>query len=78
MTDVEFLMQQFRRGVADLDKLTLWLSKTLKSHCAPMQDDCVDDMARLLSNGHSTGEIQTIVRGLQSLLGVLEAVKLVW
>lgn len=78
LIDVEFLMQQFRRGVADLEKLASWLSKTLKSHCAPMRDGWVDDMAKQLSNGHSTGEIETIVQALQSLLGVIEAMKLVW
>jgi hypothetical protein len=78
MLDVEFLMQQFRKGVADLEKLALWLSMTLKSHCAPMRDEWVDDMAKLLTIGHHSGDVETIVRGLQSLLGVLEAMKLVW
>jgi hypothetical protein len=78
MLDVAFLMQQFRKGVADTEKLALWISKTLKSHCAPMRDEWVDDMARLLTIGHHSGDIETIVRGLWSLLSVLEAMKLVY
>ena len=75
--NVGHLMQQLRRGVADLEKLASWLSRTLKSHCAPMRDDWVDEMSKYLSTGNNTRDVSIIVQGLQTLLGVLEAMKLV-
>jgi hypothetical protein len=70
-------MQQFRKGVADLEKLALWLSQLLKCHCAPMRDNWVDEMVTQLSKGDRNGEVQLLVAGMQNLLGVLEAMKLV-
>lgn len=75
--NVELLMQQFRMGVADLVKLATWLSQLLKCHCAPMRDDWVDEMVTQLSNGDRNGDVQLLVAGMQNLLGVLEAMKLV-
>ncbi len=75
--NVELLMQQFRKGVADLEKLALWLSRTLKSHCAPMRDNWVDEMVNQLSIGNRNRDVGMLVQGLQTLLGVLEAMKLV-
>jgi len=75
--NVELLMQQFRKGVADLEKLGLWLARTLKSHCAPMRDEWVDEMVKQLTVGDRDRNVVSLVHGLQSLLGVLEAMKLV-
>jgi hypothetical protein len=75
--NVDLLMQQFRKGVADLEKLALWLSQLLKCHCAPMRDNWVDEMVTQLSNGDRNGDVQLLVAGMQNLLGVLEAMKLV-
>ena len=75
--NVDLLMQQFRMGVADLEKLALWLSQLLKCHCAPMRDNWVDEMVIQLSKGDRNGEVQLLVAGMQNLLGVLEAMKLV-
>jgi hypothetical protein len=75
--NVDLLMQQFRKGVADLVKLAMWLSQLLKCHCAPMRDDWVDEMVTQLSNGDRNGDVAMLVAGMQNLLGVLEAMKLV-
>lgn len=75
--NVEMLMQQFTRGVADLEKLANWLSQLLKSHCAPMRDEWVDEMVSQLSNGDRNHDILLLVGGMRTLLGVLEAMKLV-
>jgi T-complex protein 11 len=75
--NVDLLMQQFSRGVADLEKLAVWLSQTLKTHCAPMRDEWVDEMVNQLSNGNRNRDVPVLVQGLQTLLGVLEAMKLV-
>ncbi|PHH59399.1 hypothetical protein CDD81_3230 [Ophiocordyceps australis] len=74
--NLELLMQQFYKGVADLEKLAQWLSRVLKSHCAPMRDDWVDTMYTQLSNGNRNDDLDELVSGMRSLLSVLEAMKL--
>ncbi|KAK1774856.1 T-complex protein 11-domain-containing protein [Copromyces sp. CBS 386.78] len=74
--NVELLMQQFHRGVADLEKLAAWLSGVLKLHCAPMRDEWVDEMYNELSNGNSNNDMGELVKGMRNLLSVLEAMKL--
>ncbi|KAL2073228.1 hypothetical protein VTL71DRAFT_10552 [Oculimacula yallundae] len=76
MFNVDLLMQQFRMGVADLGKLALWLSNLLKSHCAPMRDNWIDEMVKKLSEGGRTGDPTLLVAGMKNLLGILEAMKL--
>lgn len=75
--NVELLMQQFRKGVADMVKLANWLSQLLKCHCAPMRDDWVDEMVTQLSNGDRNGDVAMLTLGMKNLLAVLEAMKLV-
>ncbi|KAI4599278.1 hypothetical protein KJ359_002237 [Pestalotiopsis sp. 9143b] len=74
--NVDLLMQQFNRGVADLEKLASWLSGVLKSHCAPMRDEWVDEMYSQLTSGNRTNNMEELVLGMRSLLSVLEAMKL--
>ncbi|KAJ6790314.1 hypothetical protein PWT90_10492 [Aphanocladium album] len=74
--NVELLMQQFHKGIADLEKLAQWLSQILKSHCAPMRDDWVDAMYNQLSSGNKNSDLDELVNGMRSLLSVLEAMKL--
>ncbi|KAM3483408.1 hypothetical protein MY8738_003236 [Beauveria namnaoensis] len=74
--NIELIMQQFHKGVADLEKLAQWLSQVLKSHCAPMRDDWVDAMYKQLSNGNKNSDLDELVNGMRSLLSVLEAMKL--
>ncbi|KAI3320629.1 T-complex protein 11 [Xylariaceae sp. AK1471] len=74
--NVELIMQQFSRGMADLEKLASWLSGVLKSHCAPMRDEWVDQMYSQLTNGNRTNNMEELVQGLRNLLSVLEAMKL--
>lgn len=74
--NVDLLMQQFRKGVADMPKLARWLSQLLKSHCAPMRDNWVDDMVLQLSDGDRNFDVPLLVVGIKSLLAVLEAMKL--
>ncbi|KAH7112423.1 T-complex protein 11-domain-containing protein [Dactylonectria macrodidyma] len=74
--NVELLMQQLHHGIADLEKLAVWLSRLLKSHCAPMRDEWVDSMYTQLSSGNRNNDIDELVNGMCSLLSVLEAMKL--
>lgn len=75
--NTELLMQQFRNRVADMTKLSHWLSQLLKSHCAPMRDEWVDRMVNQFTRGDREGNFTLIVGGMKSLLGILEAMKLV-
>ncbi|KAG8405250.1 cAMP-mediated signaling protein sok1 [Metarhizium acridum] len=74
--NIELLMQQFYKGIANLEKLALWLSQVLKSHCAPMRDDWVDTMYTQLRDGNRDSDLDQLVTGMRSLLSVLEAMKL--
>lgn len=74
--NVDLLMQQFNRGIADLEKVASWLSGVLKLHCAPMRDEWVDEMYNELSNGNRNNDMGELVKGMRSLLNVLEAMKL--
>lgn len=75
--NVDLLMQQFAKQVADLESLASWLAKTLKMHCAPMRDEWVNEMVVQLSKGNQQRDINLLTQGLQTLMGVLEAMKLV-
>ncbi|KAL8299123.1 hypothetical protein RB597_010274 [Gaeumannomyces tritici] len=74
--DVELRIQEFCRGILNLETLASWLSSILKLHCAPTRDEWVDEMYRKLSDGSRKNDIRLIVQGMRSLLGVLEAMKL--
>lgn len=74
--NVDLLMQQFDRGIADLEKVASWLSSVLKLHCAPMRDEWVDEMYNELSSGNRNNDMDELVKGMRSLLSVLEAMKL--
>ncbi|KAK1834658.1 T-complex protein 11-domain-containing protein [Podospora conica] len=74
--DVKQLMQEFNHGVADLERLAQSLSSVLKQHCAPMRDDWVDEMYQQLSRGNRNNDTDELIKGMRSLLSVLEAMKL--
>lgn len=74
--NVDLLMQQFNKGIADLEKLASWLSGILKLHCAPMRDEWVDEMYHELSSGNRNNDMPELVKGMRTLLNVLEAMKL--
>jgi hypothetical protein len=74
--NVDLLMQQFNKGIADLERLASWLSGILKLHCAPMRDEWVDEMYNELSCGNRNNDMPELVKGMRTLLNVLEAMKL--
>ena len=75
--NVNLLMQQFSRGVSDLEQLSQWLSWTLRTHCAPIRDTWVYEMVNQLTTGSRNGDIIMIVEGFRMLLGIVEAMRLV-
>ncbi|RFU27810.1 hypothetical protein B7463_g8528, partial [Scytalidium lignicola] len=74
--NVELLMQEIGKAVADLTRLAQWLSGLLKRHCAPMRDSWVDLMVTQISEGDRNQDINLLIEGIKSLLGILEAMKL--
>lgn len=75
--DVPFIMQQIEKGVLDLVRLILWLSKLLKSHCAPMRDYLANQMAIEVQEGFESQDAAKTVQGLKTLFKLLEFMKLV-
>ena len=75
--DLSLLMQQVRRSNFDYSRLALWLSKTLKTHCAPMRDAWIDEMVMQFRSPQKTKNHSSLVEGIRMLFGILEAMKLV-
>ncbi|KAJ9129877.1 Protein SOK1 [Pleurostoma richardsiae] len=74
--NVKLLMSQFYNGVIDMEKQVAWLADVLKSYCAPMRDEWVDEMYQEVCNGNQNNDMGEVVKGLRNLLGILEAMKL--
>ncbi|RFU25177.1 hypothetical protein B7463_g11156, partial [Scytalidium lignicola] len=72
---VDLHIQQFRKGVADLEKLAK-LAQLLKCHCAPMRDSRIDEIVAQLGDGARNCDVNVLVAGMRSMLGVLEGMKL--
>jgi T-complex protein 11 len=75
--DVPLIMQQLKRDILDVYKLSVWMGQLLKGHCAPMRDVWVDDMVAQIEIGTKNRCIRSLVGGLKSLFGILETMKLV-
>lgn len=74
--DVEWLTRQVRMGVFDAMSFSEWLLKLLMSHCAPMRDESAQDMHRQITTGAALNDIHMLVDGLETLLSLLENMKL--
>ncbi|KAE8374116.1 T-complex protein 11-domain-containing protein [Aspergillus bertholletiae] len=74
--DVPLLMQQIQKGVLNMVDVASWLAALLKTHCAPMRDEWADRMVEQISSGSQSQDSVEIVRGLQTLFAILEAMKL--
>ncbi|EAU34552.1 conserved hypothetical protein [Aspergillus terreus NIH2624] len=74
--EVALLMQQIQKGVLDMVGVAKWLAALLKTHCAPMRDEWADRMVTQITSGSQSQDSFEIVRGLQTLFAILEAMKL--
>ncbi|KAL2809951.1 T-complex protein 11-domain-containing protein [Aspergillus granulosus] len=74
--EVALLMQQIQKGVLDMVGVAKWLAALLKTHCAPMRDEWADSMVEQITSGSQSQNPTEIVRGLHTLFGILEAMKL--
>jgi hypothetical protein len=75
--DVPFVMQQIENGVLDISRLAEWLASLMKSHCAPMRDEWADHMTQQIEEGAQISDVVLLVRGIEKLFSILEAMKLV-
>lgn len=74
--DVDHLVRLSRAGTFDAVTFADWLTRLLKTHCAPCRDEMVEKMNRQISDGARTNNVDLLVKGLQTLLLLLEAMKL--
>lgn len=70
MLDPVALERQFLHGLVDVAALAHFLGRTLKTHCAPMRDELVDEMIR-------TCETHGVAQGVRMCFEILELMKLV-
>jgi T-complex protein 11 len=75
--EIPFIMQQIWSGVLDIGRLAKWLASLLKSHCAPIRDVWADQMAQQTEDGSKKGDMVQLVKGIEKLFSILEAMKLV-
>lgn len=75
--DHQLLMQQLEHGLLDFKKLSDWLARVLKAHCAPMRDQWVEQMVARVAHGVENQKTSDLVDGLKMVFGILEAMKLV-
>ncbi|KAK6524325.1 hypothetical protein TWF694_005976 [Orbilia ellipsospora] len=74
--DQQLMMQQLEYGLLNFEGLATWLAGLLKAHCAPMRDAWVDDMVSKIKDGVTRDSPRSLVDGLRSVFGILEAMKL--
>ncbi|KAL4755260.1 hypothetical protein BDW72DRAFT_164465 [Aspergillus terricola var. indicus] len=74
--EISLLMQQIQKGVLDMVGIATWLAALLKTHCAPMRDEWADSMVNQITSGSQSQNATEIVRGLETLFAILEAMKL--
>ncbi|KAF8418588.1 T-complex protein 11-domain-containing protein [Tirmania nivea] len=74
--DPDLLMQQLEHGILDLKRMSLWLARIFKAHCAPMRDQWVDLMVSQFAGGVDKGDNRALMEGWKSIFGILEAMKL--
>jgi T-complex protein 11 len=75
--NIELILQQMKNGAYDFQRLASWMAGLLKAHCAPMRDEWVDEMKEDIDQGAAKRDAQRIIKGLKTLFGILEAMKLV-
>ena len=74
--DLSLLLQEESHGLLDIVRLAQWLDVLLTSHCAPMRDISAHKMAEKIKQGTESGDVQTLVAGIEMLFQILEAMKL--
>lgn len=71
------IVEQFRHGLACFENLSFWLSRTLKSYCAPERDEQVDKITKSLNTLSYSQDFRGILevqRSLSTLLWQMQSV----
>lgn len=74
--DPQWLTRRVRVGSFDAVEFSAWLHKLLTRHCAPMRDEMAREMKEKISNGASTGDMNLLTDGMETLLNLLENMKI--
>ena len=75
--EIEHLMQELKRGVADLERWVGTVAGFLKNCCAPIRDDAVRKMEQRIVDGHRKQDLKIICKGIANLLFLVECMALV-
>ena len=75
--DPALISQEVEHGVLDVGSLARFLGRILKTHCAPMRDELVDNMIVVIEEGAACTDGSVVTQGLRSCFEVLELMKLV-
>lgn len=73
---VDNLVRSSRTGVFDAVDFSNWLTRLLMTHCAPLRDGMARKMNQQISEGARTNNMNLLVKGLETLLTLLENMKL--
>lgn len=74
--DVDHLVRMTRVGHFDAVEFSAWLAELLMTHCAPLRDEMAQEMHRMVTDGVRTNDMDRLVEGLETLLALLENMKL--
>lgn len=74
--DVDHLVRMTRVGHFDAVGFSAWLAELLMTHCAPLRDEMAQEMHKMVTDGVRTNDMDRLVEGLETLLALLENMKL--
>lgn len=74
--DVDHLVRMSRVGHFDAVEFSGWLAQLLMTHCAPLRDGMARKMNQQIADGARKNDMDLLVKGLETLLALLENMKL--
>lgn len=74
--DPAWLTRMVRVGIFDAKTFSAWLHALLTRHCAPMRDAMAGEMHEKLCKGASDGDMDLLTEGMETLLCLLENMKI--
>lgn len=74
--EVDDLVRLSRVGHFDAVEFSTWLAQLLMTHCAPLRDGMARQMNQQISDGAKANDMDLLVKGLETLLSLLENMKL--
>lgn len=74
--DPALIAQEVSHRVLDVASLATFFGQILKSHCAPMRDEIVESMVKLIRTGGAENDMTMVSNGLRMCFEILELMKL--